>query len=124
MAANYTYTSLYDKVRLWLHGRIFGILGDFQSTSSNVLVVAGLPVAATRSGPNSLKFSVAGSNGAGAITTAGTKVGDSVEFVMGPTNADATSSFEATVSVAGQVQQTSASNLSGNQYVVFVQPTS
>jgi hypothetical protein len=59
----------------------------------------------------------AGHSGVGAITVAGALVGDAVVMVTNMTTpALATSSFESTVSVAGQVQQTSASNLSASTF--------
>ncbi len=76
-----------------------------------------------------------GSNGAGAITTGSaqsgggaTQVGDIVTAVVQivdaatPAVVVAQDTFERIVSVAGQIQQTSASNLSGNTYVWFVFP--
>jgi hypothetical protein len=126
--SNYAFSDLRDRVLLWLHGRRLGLRGDGAgpfATSKDVLVLDGVAVGSTRSGPNAIKAVAAGSNGAGAITVAGAAVGDNVELVFNATApADATASFEATVSVAGQVQQTSASNLSGNTYLFFVQPQS
>jgi len=124
MAGHYTYTDLRDKVLNWIHGRRLGVLGDSYGSDTSLVVLDGVAVGSTRSGAAPIIVSAAGNNGAGAITVAGAVVGDNVEFVMGPTNADASASFETTVSVAGQVQQTSASNLSANQYVFFVQPQS
>jgi len=125
--ANYTFTDLRDKVLVWAHGRRTGVKGDgggpFASISS-LFALDGVSIGSTRSGPNGIKAVAAGSNGKGAITVAGAVVGDNVELVLLSTFVDATSSFEATVSVAGQVQQTSASNLSGNTYLFFVQPQS
>ena len=124
MAGNYSLTNIADKVLLWLHGRRFGIRGDGQGPSpASTLVLDGISVGSTRSGPNGIKAVAAGLAAAGAVTVAGAKVGDNVEFALNLTgDADGTSSFESTVSVAGQVQQTSASNLSGNTYLFFVQP--
>jgi hypothetical protein len=111
-----------DRALLWIHGRRLGLFGDGQSTNNNSLILDGVTVGSTRTGAAPLLVSANGAAAAGAVTTAGTLVGDNVSFVMGPTNADATSSFESTVSVAGQVQQTSASNLLSNVYVFFVNP--
>jgi hypothetical protein len=123
MAFNSTFAkTIVDRVLLWIHGRRLGLFGDGQGTNNNSLVLDGVAIGSTRTGAAPLIISATGLAAAGAITTTGTLVGDNVAFVMGPTNADATSSFESTVSVAGQVQQTSASNLSGNQYVIFVNP--
>lgn len=66
-----------------------------------------------------------GRNGAGAITVTSTpslEVGDTIYSVSrqsGAANEDA--SFENQVTVAGQLQQSSASNLSANNYFAFVQ---
>src|SRR5436853_108678 len=111
--SSYSFTDLRDKILLWLHGRRLGVMGDAVLGSNNLLVLDGTAIGSTRSGPNALKVVAAGNNGAGAITITGAKVGDHVEMVLLSTFTDATSSFESTVSVAGQVQQTSASNLSG-----------
>jgi phage terminase large subunit-like protein len=126
--ASYSFTDLRDKVLLWAHGRRTGVKGDgggpFASIKS-LFVLDGVAVGSTRSGPNAIKAVAAGSNGAGAITVAGAAVGDNVEIVVNlSTPADASASFESTVSVAGQVQQTSASNLSGSTYLFCVQPQS
>lgn len=128
MAGNYTFTDYRDRVLLWLHGRRIGIIGDGQPSSpGGALVVDNAVVAHRRSGPNSLKLVAAGlaaaSTGSGGIAFTGVKVGDSVEFVLNLTgDADATSSFESTISTTGFIQQTSSSSLTGNTYLFFVQP--
>lgn len=125
--SNYSFSSIADKVLLWLHGRRLGIRGDGQgplSSAGDVLVLDGVAVGSTRSGCNPLKVVAAGSNGTGAVTVAGVKVGDLVEMVLQSNFTDASASFESTASVAGQVQQTSTSNLSGNTYLFLVQPQS
>jgi hypothetical protein len=127
--SSYSFTDLRDKVLLWSHGRRLGVRGDGQGAISapptGALVLDGVAIGSTRSGPNSLKVVAAGSNGAGAVTVTGTKVGDNVELVLDLTDAtDITTAFEATVSIAGQVQQTSATNYSGKTCVFFVQPQS
>jgi hypothetical protein len=64
-----------------------------------------------------------GLNGAGAITVAGAKIGDIVTSVNLTTPATtAANAFEAVVSVDGQVQQSSASNLSGLTYAFLLFP--
>lgn len=64
---------------------------------------------------------ITGSNGAGACTATGLKVGDKVVSVTNLTTpADAASSFEGTVTVADQIQQSSASNLSASKFLVLV----
>lgn len=75
-------------------------------------------------------FAIAtGSNGAGPITVGAsqggaTQVGDIVTAVFqGGTPTVVTADvFERVVSVAGQIQQTSSSNLSGNTYCWLVYP--
>jgi len=73
---------------------------------------------------NGLKaLSFVGKNGAGAITIAGTAIGDKVLCVVGITAAalgDASASFEGVITVAGQIQQSSASNLSTNTYIAYL----
>lgn len=71
-----------------------------------------------------LKFiTVDGRNGTGAITATGAVVGDMVIGVAGLTAGalgSATASFESVVTVVDQVQQSSASNLSANDYLVVL----
>jgi hypothetical protein len=73
--------------------------------------------------PTPKAIAAAGRNGAGAITLTGAAVGDRVHIVIGaPTAggalvAPAAGTFEAVITVADQVQQASASNLSANTYV-------
>jgi hypothetical protein len=58
----------------------------------------------------------AGKNGAGALTLTGTLVGDKVVAVANLTTpGDLQSSFETTITVAGQIQQSSATDLSVKQ---------
>ncbi len=71
-----------------------------------------------------LKFiTVDGRNAAGAITATGAVVGDTVVGVAGLTAGAlgaADASFEGTITVADQIQQSSASNLSANDYLVVL----
>jgi hypothetical protein len=61
-----------------------------------------------------------GGSGAGACILPGAQVGDIVVGVINvTTRGNESSSFESTVSKAGQIQQTSSGNLSGNQYYAF-----
>ncbi len=128
MAANYAFTrasGIIDKVLVWLHGRRLGIFGDGQTTNNSSLVLDGVTVGSTRTGANSLKACTTGSNGAGGVTVTGTLVGDLVELVVdlsASPPADVSSSFETLVSVAGQVQQISGSNLSNHGLLFFVNP--
>jgi len=60
------------------------------------------------------------SNGAGACILPSAQVGDRVLGVINiSTGANESSSFETVISKAGQIQQTSTSNLAGNQYWGF-----
>lgn len=122
MSFNSTFADLRDRVLLWMHGRRLGLIGDGQSSSTNGLTVDGTLVGSSRTGCTPYPVSAAGVAAAGPVTVANALVGDNVFWVMGPTNADASASFATTVTVAGQVQQTSGSNLSGNQYVFYIQP--
>jgi hypothetical protein len=123
--AHYTFTEIRDRVLVWLHGRRFGVTGDAYSTDTSLAVLDGVSIGSTRSGPNAIKAVAAGSDGAGPVTVAGAVVGDNVEMVINLSSpADASADFESTVSVAGQVQQTSASNLSASTFLFLVQPQS
>ena len=64
-----------------------------------------------------------GRDGAGVCTAAGVVVGDKVLYVVGLTEGalgNATASFEATVTVVDQVQQSAAGNLSANNYLAVL----
>jgi hypothetical protein len=61
-----------------------------------------------------------GSNGAGACILPSAQVGDTVVGVVNvTTRGNESSSFETTISKAGQIQQTGSVNLSANQYFAF-----
>jgi hypothetical protein len=75
-------------------------------------------IAAVVSRPGHVLFSA--SNGAGACVLPSAQIGDRVLAVINiGTGANESSSFESTISKAGQIQQSSASNLSANQYLAF-----
>lgn len=64
-----------------------------------------------------------GINGAGACTAAGAVVGDKVLYVSGLTTGalgNASASFEATVTVVDQVQQSAVGDLSSNDYLAVL----
>jgi len=69
-----------------------------------------------------LKFKVfTGKNGAGACTLTGAKVGDKVIGVANITDgSDDAANFETTITVADQIQQSSASNLSAKKFTVLL----
>lgn len=82
--------------------------------------------------PDDLKYvanmrdilSFSGHNLAGACTLTGVKVGDVVLTVTGlaaGTVGDKSSSFESTITVADQIQQIAASDLSSNVYLAYIQ---
>lgn len=73
--------------------------------------------------PKLTSISFAGSNGAGPCTVTGLKVGDVVISVTGAgltTVGNQSAKFASTVTVADQVAQTDAGNLSTNVYVALV----
>ena len=73
------------------------------------------------------RYFFTGKNGAGACTLTGAVVGDKVcGHVVNETDvAEVTSSFEGTITVADQIQQSSASDLSAKKFtVVLVKPVS
>jgi hypothetical protein len=123
MASNYTFAkTIIDRVLVWLHGRRLGIYGDGQSVNNSSLVLDGVTVGSSRTGANSLKgVATSLGSGTGAVTVAGTLVGDTVELVYDMTDdLDVTADFESVVSVAGQVQQTVA--LASKVCLFFVNP--
>jgi hypothetical protein len=64
---------------------------------------------------------VKGHNGAGAIPLPGASVGSAVFGCVNIQSAvNELTNFESTISVAGQIQQTSSSNLATNEYWVYV----
>lgn len=68
-------------------------------------------------------ITVDGKNGAGAVTATGAAVGDTVLAVAGLTSGAlgaADASFESTITVADEIQQSSVSNLSANDYLVVL----
>lgn len=78
--------------------------------------------------PRPRVLAAAGRNGAGAVTLTGAVVGDRVDVVIGaPTAGGALSAagqaaFESVITVADQIQQSSASNLSSNTYIFVLRP--
>ncbi len=112
-----------DNVLLWLHGRRVGLAGDGSFSATSGLLVDGQLVGAKRGA--AIYQLAAGNNGAGSIGFPGAVDGDIVLFALDLTSpANVTSSFEAVISTAGQIKQTSASNLSGKNIFFHVQPAS
>jgi hypothetical protein len=111
-----------DKVLLWIHGRRLGLLGDGQKGTNSAIVVDDTVVATTRGPIVKVATSL---SAAGAVTIAGAVVGDDVVSVLDMNAApfvDVTSSFEAAISVAGQIQQTAST--SGHGILVQLRPAS
>ena len=70
---------------------------------------------------NTVHWTFVGHSGAGACTLTGAKVGDVVASITGEatgTAGDQSAKFESTISVADQIQQSSATDLSANVYMV------
>jgi hypothetical protein len=66
-------------------------------------------------------YTTLGNNGAGAITVTGSQVGDVVSGVAGITAGtlgDLSAGFESTISVAGQIQQSSATDYSAKGLLI------
>lgn len=121
MAANYNFAkTIIDKLLLWIHARRLGIFGDGQSVNNSSLALDGVTIGSSRTGANSLKGVATGLSAAGAVTLAGTLVGDTVEIVVNSSFVDVTSSFESTISVAGQIQETAS--VSGAVCLFFINP--
>ena len=111
-----------DDVLVSIHPRRLGIVGDGLPGSTSALLLDGKVIGTAR---NRIVVTQVGSNGAGPLTLTGAVVGDTVENVTNLTTpGDVSSSFEATISVAGQIQQTAATNLSAAQCTFQVRPNS
>lgn len=123
--AHFSYTDLRDKVLNWLHGRRLGVIGDSYGSNTSLLVLDGIAVGSSRSGAAPLLSVANGVAAAGPVTIAAAAVGDNVAMVLNLTgDSDDSANFESTVTVAGQIQQSSASNLSANKYLFVFQPQS
>jgi hypothetical protein len=112
-----------DNVLLWIHGRRLGLVGDGTFSASSGLLVDGQLVGSKR---GAAVFQLAaGNNGTGSIGFPAAVDGDVVLFALDLTTpANVTSSFESVISVAGQIKQTSASNLSAKNIFFIVAPAS
>jgi hypothetical protein len=121
--ANLTRAATADDVLLWLHGRRFGVVGDGQAGDPSALVLDGKVVASNRLAASHLIKAITAGSAAGALTLTGAAVGDTVVAVTDLSSpADVSASFEATVSVANQIQQLATA--SGHVVLVVVQPRS
>jgi hypothetical protein len=112
-----------DNVLLWLHGRRLGLVGDGSFSASSGLMVDGQLIGARR-GPVVSQLAP-GSNGIGSIAFPAAVDGDVVLSAIDLTTpANVTSSYEAVISTAGQIRQTSAANLSGKNIWFQIAPAS
>jgi hypothetical protein len=112
-----------DNVLLWLHGRRVGLVGDGSFSASSGLMVDGQLVGSKR---GSLISQLAtGANGVGSVAFPAAVDGDVVLLALDLTTpANVTSSFEAVISTAGQIRQTSAANLSTKNILFHIAPAS
>lgn len=110
-----------DDVLVWEHGRRLGVAGDGQSGNPSAIVLDGSVVASNRLATgNMLIKALLSLSAAGAVTFANVQPGDTVVSVTDlSSGADVTSSFETTISVAGQIQQSVST--SGHQVLAAVQ---
>jgi hypothetical protein len=112
-----------DNVLLWLHGRRLGLVGDGSFSASSGLMVDNQLVGSKR-GPIVSQLAP-GSNGIGNIAFPAAMDGDVVLFALDLTTpANVTSSFETVISTAGQIRQTSATNLSMKNIFFQIAPAS
>jgi hypothetical protein len=119
-----------DQVLVWLHGRRLGIVGDGEQTNtvnatSSLLILDGVPIGSTRSGPASVPIPATGLSAAGSITITGAVIGDTVLKVYDVAAAlwvDVSSSFESVISVNNAIQETAS--VTNHAIVVFLQPGS
>jgi hypothetical protein len=89
------------------HGRRFGIIGDGAAGDPSALMLDGKVIASNRLTTPFIAKIITGINGAGAVTLAGTQPGDTVVSVtdLNGTPSDTSANFEATITVAGQIQE-------------------
>lgn len=101
-------------------GRLCGLLGD--DLGHRHLWIGGANGKVATSTRNDMFTVFTGSNGAGACTLTGANVGDIVRGVIrvDSTPADNATNFETTITVANQIQQSSASNLSAQTFAVEI----
>jgi hypothetical protein len=112
-----------DNVLLWLHGRRLGLVGDGSFSASSGLMVDSQLVGSKR-GPVVSQFAT-GNNGVGNVGFPAAVDGDVVLFALDLTTpGNVTSSFEAVISTAGQIRQTSGANLSGKNIFFQIAPAS
>lgn len=105
-----------SEVLVSIHGKRLGIDADGN------LLLDGVVVAGTRS---TITTVVTGLSAAGSIALTGAAIGDVVTSVINlSTPADDSSDFESAITVAGHIQQTSATDLSASKFLVSLVPRS
>ena len=114
-----------DQVLVPIHGRRLGLINDGASGVTGLNVDGKLVGVGGRTafvGPFAIKLSL-GSNGIGSVAFAGLLTGDLPFSVINLTDGtDVTSSFESTISIAGAIQQTAATDLSAKKLLIYVAP--
>jgi hypothetical protein len=111
-----------DDILVSVHGRRLGIVGDGLSGDESALLLDGKVIGTNR--PR-IVVCQAGAAAAGAVALTGAVAGDTVENVTNITTpGDVTASFEATISVSGEIQQIAGANLSAQQLLFQVKPNS
>jgi hypothetical protein len=112
-----------DNVLLWIHGRRLGLVGDGSFSASSGLMVDNQLVGSKR-GPVISQLAP-GNNGVGSVAFSAAVDGDVVLFALDLTTpANVTSNFESVISTAGQIRQTSATNLSTKNVFFQIAPAS
>ena len=111
-----------DNVLLWIHGRRLGLVGDGSFSASSGLMVDSQLVGSKR-GP--VISQLAPGNSVGNVAFPAAVDGDVVLFALDLTTpANVTSNFESVISTAGQIRQTSATNLSTRNIFFQIAPAS
>lgn len=101
-----------DDVLVWEHGRRLGFGGDGQSGDPSFLMLDGKVVASNRLTKGFIVTAITGVSAGASIALTGAVVGDTVVGAVDlttPATGDVSSKYESTISVAGQIQQLSAS---------------
>jgi hypothetical protein len=112
-----------DNVLLWLHGRRVGLVGDGSFSASSGLMVDGQLIGSRR-GPVISQLAT-GASGAGSVAFPAAVDGDVVLLALDLTTpANVTSSFEAVISIPGQIRQISGANLSARTILFQIAPAS